>query len=71
MHHSFRIRNERSVLTVSHTCPLPSEEELNIGLRSEDLLTVKIDIAFLRVVSHSLVILFSSQNWNETRTPCF
>jgi len=56
MHHSFRIRNERSVRTVSHMCPLPTEEELNIVLRSEDLLTAKIDIASLRLVSCSLVI---------------
>ena len=56
MHHSFRIRNERSVRTVSHTCPLPSVEEWNIGLRSKDFLTVKIDIGSLRVVSYSLVI---------------
>jgi len=56
MHHSFRIWNERSVRTVSHTCPLPTEEELNIGLRSEVLLTAEIYIASLRVVSCSLVI---------------
>jgi len=42
-----------------------------MGMRSEDLLTVKIDIASLRVVSYSQVIWFSSQNWNETRAPCF
>jgi len=51
-------------------CLLPTEEQLNIGLISEDFLTAKIDIASLRVVSCSLVIWFSSQNWNETRAPC-
>jgi len=56
MHHSFRIRNERSVRTGSHACLLPTEEELNVGLISEDLLTAKIDIAPLRVISCSLVI---------------
>ena len=56
MHHSSTIRNERSVRTVSHTCPLPSEGVLNEGLRSEDLLAVKIDTASQRVVSYSLVI---------------